>query len=396
MKIVGVDVSKTSVTCCCVDSAALPKDYRKFAASYTPIILSPDADGVQTILSLGDAFVIEPTGDYSAIWVDILKSNHRQVLRVNPQRVQALMKYHGVLSKSDRYDAAFLSLYGAENLDKPSAWLSDYAEDLREAVLQHGFLSRMTGNHQRRLWQLLSREWPEVCLSSGGKKPQQKRKWMAKEPPTLWNFIATGEGRYRKGWQAKLDSSIGCGLSDLSRALASQICELERKQYGQEVRICELLERPEFEPYHTVFGHFGLGENSRAAILSRIYPFEQFLGDDGKPIRAKVPSKSGRMHRRDRSLGAFRLSLGNGTTLYQSGQVKTEVAAGPRYARTALYLHVKMAVVILRSRSMNVPKYLQRHRDFYESLPPMPHNQAVSKVVSRVVKDLYRELLVSL
>ncbi|MFH7245712.1 MAG: transposase [Spirulina sp.] len=397
MKIVGIDVSKTSITCCVVDSEAMPSDYRKFSGSYQPIGLCPTIDGIASLLTMGEVFILEPTGDYSKVWIDILKANDRAVYRVNPQRVKALQTYHGVMSKSDRYDAAFLALYGAENLGRPSAFLSDYAEDLRDAVLQHQFLSRMTGNYQRRLWQLLSREWPEVCVSSGGKRPKQSRKWMAPEPPTLWNYIATGEGRYRKAWASKQGSSVGAGVSIMSKTLASQICELERRQYDLEVRISELLESPEFAPYHTVFDRFGFASNTRASILSRIVPFDQFLGDDGKPIRARVPSKSGRMNRRDRSLGAFRLALGNGTTLYQSGQVKTEVAAGPRYARTAIYLHIKMMVVILRSRpNMQIPKYLAQHRAYYEALPPMPHPQAVSKVASKLVKDLYRELLASL
>lgn len=396
-KIVGIEVGKTSIVCCCLETGALPQDYGQFARSYTPQTLLPNISGVQTLLELGDVFIIEPTGDYSKIWIDLLKANSQRVLRVNPKRVKALKEYHGIMSKTDRYDGAFLALYGAENLDNPTAFLSDYAEDLREALLQHTFLSRMTGNHQRRLWQLLSREWPEVCRSRGGGKPRQVREYLEPAPPGLWRFIA-GEGYQQAATrQRSLDESIGCGLSELSRTLAAQVCELERKQYAMEERIQALIAAADFVPYHAVFDRFGFGPLTRASILSRVYPFQQFMGPDGRPIKLRVPStKGGHLHRRNKSLGAFRLSLGNGTKTYQSGQLQTEKAAGPKYARVSLFLHVRSQVVLRGNAPGQAPKYLQKHRDFYQALPAMPHTKAVSKVISLVVKDLYRELLVSL
>lgn len=395
--IVGVEVAKASIVCCCLSTQQLPQDYGQFARSYTPVTLLPNLSGLQTLLELGDIYVIEPTGDYSKIWIDSLRANDKKVLRVNPKRVKALKEYHGIMSKTDRYDGAFLALYGAENLQRPTAFLSDYAEDLREAVLQHNFLSRMAGNHQRRLWQLLSREWPEACRGRHGRKPSQSRKWLAPEPPGLIRFIAGEDYHQSRSRQASLDATIGSGLSELSGTLAAQICELERKQYPLEVQIAELTQAECFRPYHDVFDLFGFGELTRACLLSRIYPFAQFLGADGKPIKVKARStKSDRSHRRNKSLGAFRLALGNGTKVYQSGQKQVEKAAGPKYARTALYLHIKAKVIMHSGRNIAAPKYVQTHRDLYQGLPPMPHNKAVSKVISRCVKDLYRELLSSL
>jgi len=397
--IVGVEVGKTSVVCCCLDVGQVPSDYREFARSYTPQQLLPNLSGLQTLLELGDTYIIEPTGDYSKIWIDSLRANEKQVLRVNPKRVKALKEYHGVFSKTDRYDGAFLALYGAENLNNPTAFLSDYAEDLRELVLKRDFLGRMAGNHQRRLWQLLSREWPECCRNAQGKKPAQNRAFLNPEPGGLWRFIADEDYPRRILRERSYQASIGCGLSELSRTLATQICELERKQYGLELEIVELLKSPQFDRYHKILDLFGFGDVTRAAILNRIYPFERFLGPDGKPIRTKAPSKNNRLHRRDKSLNAFRLSLGNGTKVYQSGQLQLKKAAGPKYARTALYLHIRTRVVIqggLTKGQSNLPKYLILYRKLYQDLPPMPINKAISKIQSKCVKDLYRELLSSL
>jgi len=394
--IIGVEVAKTSVLCCKLDSNSIPSDMGGFARSYTPIPLLSGIDGLAKLLDLGDCYVLEPTGDYSRIWVDSLKANGKTVLRVNPKRVSALKEYAGISSKSDRYDAAFLAIYGAMNHQDPSAFLSEYAEELRHLTLQHQTLSRFATAQQNRAWQLLSHEWPEVCRSKSGKKPSQRRMWMDPNPPALWRFIAGEEVRGRTQRQARLNETIGSGLSDLSVALAAQLCELERQQYPLEERIDTLVAAPEFSPYHTVFDRFEFGPMTRAVVLSRIYPFNQFLGDDGKPVRVRIPSAKteGRTHRRDKSLGAFRLALGNGTRLYQSGQISEQRAAGSKLGRNALYLHIKTKIVMPRGRVAS-PK-LRQHLDLYQSMADVPHNLAIMRVASRIVKDLYRDLLATL
>ncbi|MFH7245594.1 MAG: transposase [Spirulina sp.] len=397
--IIGVEVAKTSVLCCNLDDGLpVPSDPAQFAHSYEPIPILANSDGVKRLLELGDHYVIEPTGDYSRVWINTLRANGKTVLRVNPKRVSALKQYHGVASKTDRYDAAFLAIYGAMNHGKPSAFLSDYAEELREATAQHQFLSRQTGNLQRRLWQLLSHEWPEACRVASGKKPQQRRLWLSPHPPALWRFVAGESVRNQKSREASLDETIGSGLSVMSKTLAAQVCEMERQQFLIEEHIAAILEVSEFKPYHTVFDRFGFGEMTRAVLLSRIYPFDRFLGPDGKPRREKRPSSKteGRFHRRDRSLGAFRMALGNGTRVYQSGQDMKRRAAGSQLTRTALYLHVGTKICMASARNLAMPPKLRAHADYHQSLAGVPHKQAVSKTMSRIVKDLYRELLATL
>lgn len=397
--IIGVEVAKTSVLCCKLDDGLpIPSDLAQFAHTYTPISIPASSDGIERLLHLGDHYVLEPTGDYSRIWLETLRANGKTVLRVNPKRVKALKDYSGIASKTDRYDAAFLALYGALNQGDPTAFLSDYAEELRDLTSKHQFLTRMTSNLQRRLWQLLSHEWPEVCRTPSGKKPHQGRDWLEPRPPALWRFIAGQPSQTTKRRQASLDASIGSGLSDLSKALATQICDLERQQFPLEEQIAAILTASEFKPYHTVFDKFGFGELTRAVLLSRIYPFERFLGPDGKPRREKRPSAKteGRYHRRDRSLGAFRLALGNGTEMYQSGQLTKRRAAGSKTARTALFLHVKAKVLMQSARGLAQPPKLRGHVTYYQSLGEMPHRQAVGKVIAKIVKDLYREMLATL
>jgi len=394
--IIGIEVAKASILCCKLDGDSVPSDLGAFARSYTPVPLLSNSDGVRKLLDLGDCYIIEPTGDYSRIWVDTLKANGKTVLRVNPKRVRALKEYAGIASKSDRYDAAFLAIYGAMNQGDPSAFLSEYAEELRNLTLQHQTLSRAINAQQNRLWQLLSYEWPEACRTKSGTKPQQNREWLQASPPALWRFLAGEKVRGATQRQASLDETIGSGLSGLSVALATQVCDLERQQFPMEERIDALVSAPEFAAYQAVFDKFGFGPMTRAVLLSRIHPFSQFL-EDGKPIKIRLPSAKveGRYHRRDKSLGAFRLALGNGTRLYQSGQISEQRAAGSKLGRTALYLHVKTKIVIIGGRLAQPPR-LRQHYDYYHQLGEMPHNQAVMKVASRIVKDLYRDLLATL
>ncbi|MDZ7969068.1 MAG: hypothetical protein RM368_29640 [Nostoc sp. DedSLP03] len=40
----------------------------------------------------------------------------------------------------------------------------------------------------------------------------------------------------------------------------------------------------EFKPYMSVFDKFGFGLRVRSRLLTRIYPFESFLGVNGRPV----------------------------------------------------------------------------------------------------------------
>ena len=188
--------------------------------------------------------------------------------------------------------------------------------------------------------------------------------------------------------------SLATGAISLKPS-ALQVCDLERQQYGIEQQILQMLQLPEFEAYHKIFDSFDFGPMTRAVVLSRIYPFDRFLRPDGRPIVEWVYSASGKRTKRKRSLNRFRLALGMGTVVKQSGNAFEQVAGGASYARKALFCHVKTKIV-MQGKYAATP-YRAAHCRFYAELgPDVPHRLAVMKTASKITTDLFKALLKAL
>lgn len=392
MRVIGVEVAKASVLCCVLEKDT--DDPARGAKTYKPQRFQVTKEDLKSFVELGDLYVIEPTGVYSRIWFETLQAHGKDVRKVSPKRVTHLRRYSGVETKSDRYDAYFLALYGIRKHADPKAWLSPHAEELRDLVLQHRMLTKACTQSVNRIWRSLATEWPEACISRTGTKPKVARNYGDPKPPALWRLIAGEEVKAMARRKASLRDTVGLGLSDLTKVWAQQVVTLERQQYGNEQQIDALLQLPEFEAYHRVFDSFDFGPMTRATLLSRIYPFESFLHPDGRPIIEWVWTDNGRS-RRHRSLGAFRLSLGMGTVVKQSGDSKEEKAGGPAYARATLFQHVKTKIVM--TNGYNGPaRHRAAHCRYYGDFPDsVPHRLAVLKTASRITKDLFKALLSS-
>jgi hypothetical protein len=100
-------------------------------------------------------------------------------------------------------------------------------------------------------------------------------------------------------------------LTELTRQFAATICDLHDVESGLEVRPIELLGDSLFVSYHRVFDLFAFGYRERGWILSRIYPFEDFLC---------LPKK--------RALRRFRQACGLGKVSKSSGQVRVGSGGG--------------------------------------------------------------------
>jgi len=100
LTIAGCDCGKDTLYVCIAD--AKPRNLKDFARSYKPLILKADREGIETLLALPvRAYAIEPTGDYSRIWVEHLKRNNREILIVSPRRVRHFAEYHDLTNKAD-------------------------------------------------------------------------------------------------------------------------------------------------------------------------------------------------------------------------------------------------------------------------------------------------------
>jgi hypothetical protein len=390
-KIAGIDVSRGSVTV--IVLSEIPEDLRRIQRK--PVKLKCDSEGVQKLLEMEfDCAVLEPTGmHYSKLWAHHLREAGREVRWVDHQEIANYRKSWKVSNKTDQLDAIALACYGLERYERPSHFVRADKENLRTLWLQLKHLNRSKNPTVNRLRQQLAAEFPEVS------ERQVERKWLVTSPPGLWLFVS-GEHASAK-WQKEYADSVGVGISAFSRGLAAQICAIERQEFGIEQEIAQELERTEYAPYLKIFEDYAFGERTATALLSAIYPLEQFL-KDGRKINEYIESASGTRGRRDRSLGAFKLRCGLGMTYYQSGDSQGWKASGSADTRTALWLWCKIAVVM--RPNLELPK-IAKLRSYYDHgskqiidgeekvFHPGIRNQKVLRVVRRALEMLYRDLI---
>jgi hypothetical protein len=353
LTVAGCDCGKDSLHICVLKAEDRPKNLKSFARSYKPLVLKANPQDVETLLALNaDVYVLEPTGSYSYIWLEILKRAGRTVRLVSSRRVRHFCEYQGVVNKADRPDAAAIAVYTIDNISNEQAFLKTERIKIRELYLALNSTTRSKNPVYNRLGQRLSHEFPEIIDTY----ENTHRDWLDGDAPAVYRFLAGEEcnGPYSKQRIEKLQNTIGSGISAHTRALARQLCEFERMELAIETDLAAEMSKPEFEIYNRVFDRFQIPQRCRAAILSRIYPFEDFLRD-GKPfkeyIRGSNSHRKSGMTKRDRSEGEFKLCLGMGKVLQQSGNSENWKAGGAKYARTALWLYIKSIVVIHRSRA---------------------------------------------
>ncbi len=393
--ICGLDVGKTSVSVCLLDE--VPRDLKRFAQKHRTESVDISQSGIDYLLSLdADCYALEPTGRYSRPWIDHLRGADKIVRLIPTHRIGKYRGYKGLNNKSDRYDPVCIAAYTLENFSDESAFIDLSAEDLRELLFNRHSLSRLCTATINRLWSRLTTEWPEACVTKSGTKPQNPRLYLNPNPPTLWRFIAGEPVKGQKVRSQKLSESIGTGLDEQTIWLASQVCDLHRQMYQQELEIEQLLNADRFRRYHDVFDDFDFSPKIRAVLLSRIFPFEKFLDSDGKPIVEYVYSEDSKrkngMTKRRRSEAAFKLSLGMGMVQSQSGKKTDWTAGGASYARTALWQHCAIKVVLDSGKLTDV-KYLAAHRAYYRQLDKkLPYRKRVMMVASRVSRDLFKAL----
>ncbi|MEH2442292.1 MAG: hypothetical protein V7K16_18885 [Nostoc sp.] len=159
-------------------------------------------------------------------------------------------------------------------------------------------------------------------------------------------------------------------------------------------------------------------QRARSRLLTRIYPFESFLGINGKPVieyevrevkRTERDRKNGettvrrlagdtKRIKRNRSRDTFKMRLGMGTVLEQSGDGLVEKRSGSSLCRISLWQYVLTGVETGRLPSNDLTKELITYRDSLkanvteqgEKLLGGKHIQG--KLMSKVVNLLFQEL----
>ncbi|MHC5676033.1 MAG: IS110 family transposase, partial [Nostoc sp.] len=173
-----------------------------------------------------------------------------------------------------------------------------------------------------------------------------------------------------------------------------------------------------FKPYMSVFDKFGFGLRVRSRLLTRIYPFESFLGVNGKSVieyEVREVKRTARVRRngetivkrlagdvkrtkRNRSRDTFKMRLGMGTTLEESGDGLVEKPSGSSLCRISLWQYVLTGVETGRLPENDLTRELINYRDSLKAnvneqgdkLLGGKHIQG--KLMSKVVNLLFLQL----
>jgi transposase len=398
MKILGVDISKASISACLLlEKANANVDARdtlyetKFHKFYA------DAAGICGLLDLigdGEAIAImEPTGiNYQKLWGTQLARAGVEVRLVGHAELRSFRHHHlGLPDKDDDADALALALYGWEYLDLPRRFLQireGTIVKIREFALRLAHLNRVQSPIINRARQDLAWQFPEIALIRSVRYGERI--------PLLWGWLS-GE-RPSKKYDRLYAESIGLGLTESVRQHAARLCSLQREEMVIEQELFKLLAAPQFARYRKVFARFGFGQRVEALLLSQIYPLQNYLAADGTPeVKIAKGRKSGKPTKRYLSLRRFMKALGCAPSQESSGDLqKSKVMGGSALCRKALWQWIFTRIEPKNRRLSNdICCHLGQILDF-EKASGRPVKLARSRVAAKAVKMLFKELVKAL
>ena len=219
-----------------------------------------------------------------------------------------------------------------------------------------------------------------------------------KNAPLFWGWVA-GE-RNSKRYDAMLEASKGLGLSEETRFDAQILYHyiLESQRIEIELEQMYLDDRGQ-NPYRPVFDDFGFGLKTSAKILCQIYPLEDFLGANGKPI---IKLSKGRYSKKKTkkylSLRRFKKALGDAPVREWSGNSKKSKKGGSALCRTAIWQWIQTRIIPKSSHSALKNERGNYYRSIYEAgkKKKQPDLQVRARIRHQVVEDLFYALVEAL
>lgn len=393
MKILGLDICKSSVSACLLSER--PIEPRQFYLECKFYRFGADAAGIKAMLALTpDIAVMEPTGvNYARLWGTHLARSGVELRLVGHKELRGYRGLHlGLPDKDDDADALALACYVFDYLDAPRRFVQirdRTTTRIRELVLRLAHLNRVQSPIINRLRQDLAWQFPEVALI-------KSRHNATSDVPPLWAWLA-GE-RLSNRYDDLYADSVGLGLTSTVRYHAQRLCELQREERAIERELLELLTDPMFSNYREVFVRFGFGDRVQALLLSQIYPFENYLDANGKPeVQIRTGRKSGKPTKRHLSLRRFQKALGAAPSQESSGDVrKARVVGGSDLCRQALWQWVFTRIEPARNRPRNdIGVDLGQALD-EEKAKGQPIKLVRSRICAKAARLLFKELVKAL
>jgi transposase len=169
IKIVGLDVSKSTVSCCVLSER--PTNPREFYYECPFSRFNADSAGIKALLAFNpDIALIEPTGvNYSKLWVSHLALAGVEIRLVGHKELRNYRMHQlGLPDKDDDADSLALACYYFDYCHQNWRFLrirNPIASKIREMVLRLAHLNRVQSPIVNRLRQDLAWQFPEVALT---------------------------------------------------------------------------------------------------------------------------------------------------------------------------------------------------------------------------------------
>lgn len=314
MKIIGVDVGggKYATAHFLESIPSDPKEYIKTHQNES-FQVNYNSEDLEALFDLNpDCVVLEPTGGYEAIILEWCRRKGVEFRLANTARLATYRNDLGI-PKTDRNDGFALACFGIAKWDDLSAWVRPIElAELRELLFNRRQLLSQRRSLINQFRQRLHNECPET------KNFEQRRYW--REPALgLFRYCAGVKNKQQVAWEKRIGSTCGSGLSPFTRAMGERLYWIDAECIDIEGRIDQLLEEERFTAYKVVFEEFGFSQHLSAWWLTRIYPFDQFLDENGKAIKEIRMSRHGKVVTYHRSISRFKCILGAGTIPNTSG-----------------------------------------------------------------------------
>lgn len=386
-KILGLDVSKSSVSCCLLSE--YPDDIKEFYYTYPFISLSANVEGIKKLLAFNaDIAILEPTGtNYSRIWQAHLIAAGVEVRFVDHKKLRYYRARHLELpNKDDDADALALAAYGMEHQNNSSKFLTvqtQASRELRYLVLRLQHLKRIRNPIINRIRQDLAWQFPEVANTRSFST--------SSKPPLLWGWLAglRKSSKYERLYQ----QSIGLGINDSVRNHSRRLCHLHDEEYTIERKLEGMIAHERYTLYRKVLSSFGFGLRTESLILSQIYPLSKYLQDNQPIIVVRKGRISGKPTVRYLSERRFLKNMGLAPTLEYSGDSKkVRIVGGSALCRMSLWCWIFAAVEPKNNRNNAIKKKLGEYLDGLKA-SGKPVQLARTKTAAFTVKLLFRELI---
>lgn len=447
LKTLGIDVSKASVTVHVLSfypKGGL-KSYwektRKGASINYPVFYSnPDIRKKQkSAFDFADFLrehqpqvaILEPTGNhYSRLWAKIIESLGILVLWVGHIELRRYRGGKNLPNKSDAADALAMAAYplDVEHHTESGELNQRYflmhrpypIDDIRELCQQLEHLNRVQSPIVNYTRQILAWQFPEVAHV-------KSTTTVSGNVPPLWGWLAKRQSEVSlQGWnrvQNQYDASIALAykidIDPIVQLHADWLCDIQHYEQRLEAQLSDLLADNCFLDYNRIFDSFGFGLRVRARLLSRIYPFEAFLSAEGKPLieyevrevkktekerrdgQTVVKRSAGDVKRvkRNRSRDAFKMRVGMGTVLEQSGDDLVEKTSGSALCRMSLWQYTLCQVETGKLPKNKITAALIEYRDSLKNVTTPQGKQLLNgkhlqgKLMAKVANLLFDELV---